>query len=111
MIVRGATRGDAHAAEAAVLPADHNDNRHACRTRGQDRAHHFRHRDQPGIGFLQTHPAGLEQQQHRRRMIAHRAFQHADDLCAVHLAHRPAHEAAFLRGDEDLFPRDAALRR
>ena len=81
---------------APPISADHAE----CRRRARrERAHHLRHGDQPGVGFVQAHAAGLEQQQHGGGALAHGALQQADDLGAVHFADGAAHEAAFLRGD------------
>ena len=99
--VVGAARDDAHAAEAAVGPADQHDDGDAGRAHVEQRAHHFGHRDQTGVGLVQAHAAGFGQQQHGGGPLAQRALQQADQLGAVHLADAAAHELAFLRGDED----------
>ncbi len=65
----------------------------------------LRDRELAGIGLLQPHAAGIEQQQHGTRTTragaVARGAQQTDELCAVHLAERAAEETPLLRGDED----------
>ena len=83
-------------------PADQHDHRNAGGAHVEHRAHHLGHGDQAGVGLVQAHAAGLDQQQHGGRAARRSArSQQADQLGAVHLADAAAHEAAFLGGDED----------
>jgi len=55
------------------------------------------------VRFVESNAAGVDQQQHRATVLCpfgERPAQGADDLGAVHFAHRTAHVAAFLGGDQ-----------
>ena len=93
---------DAHAAEAAVCAADRARSPE-CRRRATSstRAHHLGHGDQAGIGLVQAHAAGLDQQQHGgRALVAARARSRPTSLAPCTSPTAAAHEAAFLGGDE-----------
>ena len=98
---RAAAGDQAAAAIAAGAAADQADDLHARRARLHHRAHDLGDREFAGIGFLQPHAAGIEQDQHGGSTLSSRAARsRPSQLGAVHLAEGAAHEAAFLRGDE-----------
>ena len=49
---------------------------------------------------MQAHPARVNQHQHGGGLFNHRPAQQADQLGAMNLAHRAAHELALLGGDQ-----------
>ena len=97
---RAAARDQAAAAIAAGATADQADDLHARRARLDHRAHDLGDGELAGIGLLQPHAAGIEQDQHGHRLDLARGAQQTHQLGAMHLAEGAAHEAAFLRGDE-----------
>src|SRR6201996_1286730 len=75
------------------------------RNTGQARLDHGTHdlgdRQLAGIGLLQPNTTGIEQHQYRHRTEIARSAQQAGQLGAMHLTEGAAHEAPFLRGDEN----------
>ena len=76
--------------------------------RPEDGAHDFGNGDEARIGFVQTHAARLQQQQHGGGTLARRSFEQADDFRAVHFPYGAAHEAALLGGDQHGTPIERA---
>ncbi len=100
----GAAGHNTHATKATVLPADQSNHRHTGIARVQQGAHHFGDGNQTGIGFVQAHTTGLQQQHHPSRAVDHGAAQQSHQLGAVNFAHTTAHEFAFLRGHINRLP-------
>ena len=98
---RAGAGDEAAAAVAAGAPADQPDHRHAGPAQIGDGPHDLGDGGLAGIGLLQPDAAGIEQDQHRRRLHRERGPQQADELGAMDLAEGPAHEPPLLRGQED----------
>src|SRR6266403_1365745 len=97
---RRATGDQPAAAIASGAAADQPDDLHARAPRFDDRAHDLGNGKFAGIGLLQAHTAGIEQDQHRDRLDVPGCAQEAGQLGAVTLSEGTAHEVAFLRRTE-----------
>src|SRR5690606_18380286 len=61
----------------------------------------FRDRNQAGVGLVQAHPTGIEQQQYCSRTSFHCTFQQAGDFGTVYLSDGAAHKRGFLRSNQN----------
>ena len=98
--VSAAARDDAHAAEAAVRAADQHHHRDAGRAHVEQRAHHFRHRDQAGVRLVQAHAARFGSSSTASGRSRSARCSRPTSLAPCTSPTAAAHEAAFLRGDE-----------
>src|SRR5882757_1101120 len=98
---RRATASNQSATAVAACPAtNQTDNLHTRHPRLDERAHDLGDSQFAGIGFLQAHSAGVEQDQHRDRLDVASRTQKTSQFGAVNLAEGATHEAPLLSSNE-----------